>query len=36
MKTYIEYKAKIAKECLLLAGMVVGICAVGVIAASLL
>ena len=36
MKTYIWYKAKIAKESLLLAGMVVGICAVGAIAVSLL
>lgn len=36
MKTYIEYKTKIAKECLLLAGMIGGICAVGVIAVSLL
>ena len=36
MKTYIEYKAKIAKECLLLAGMIGCICVVGVIAVSLL
>lgn len=36
MKTYIEYKTKIAKECLLLAGVIVCIVSVGVIAASLL
>lgn len=30
MKTYIEYKSKIAKECLLFAGMVGCICLVGV------
>lgn len=36
MKTHIEYRAKIVKECLLLAGAILCICAVGVIAASLL
>lgn len=36
MKTYIEYKEKVAKECLLLAGMIGCISLVGVIAASLL
>jgi len=36
MKTYIEYKAKIAKECLFLAGMIGCIVLVGVITVSLL
>ena len=36
MKTYIQYKTKIAKECLLLAGMIGCIGLVGVMAVSLL